>query len=132
MDGLLKLVGIVLILYLFGRLSRRNEERVERAVDRFLRLFRIREREVRSPVETPPSSPQIVDAERFRRRFNISPREWEVVALAVGGKTNREIEQALFISLATVKDHLRNVFRKTGVRNRVELANLVRSRIQEP
>jgi len=42
------------------------------------------------------------------------------------GKTNQEIADELFISVATVKDHNHNLFRKSGVRNRLELANLFR------
>ncbi len=53
--------------------------------------------------------------------FGISEREREVIGLVAEGKTNREIAEALFISLATVKTHLANVFEKTGCRNRTEV-----------
>jgi DNA-binding CsgD family transcriptional regulator len=59
-------------------------------------------------------------------RYGITPREREIVEMIREGKTNQEIADSLFISLATVKDHNYNIFRKTGVRNRVELANLFR------
>ncbi len=49
-------------------------------------------------------------------------------ALIGAGLTNQEVADRLFISLATVKDHNHNVFRKTGVRSRVELAILFRPR----
>ncbi|MCK4679003.1 MAG: LuxR family transcriptional regulator, partial [Bacteroidales bacterium] len=39
-----------------------------------------------------------------------------------------EIADALFISLQTVKDHNYNIYLKTGVRNRVELVNMINSR----
>ncbi len=58
----------------------------------------------------------------------LTQREREIVELIATGKTNREIAERLFISLATVKDHVSNAFRKTGVRNRVELTNLFRGR----
>ena len=61
-------------------------------------------------------------------RFGITPREREIIELICAGRTNPEIAEMLFISVATVKDHNYNIFRKTGVRNRVELANL----FQEP
>lgn len=56
----------------------------------------------------------------------ISPREAEIILQVVGGRSNKEIAQQLHISPATVKDHLYNVFQKTGVKNRVQLANLFR------
>jgi DNA-binding CsgD family transcriptional regulator len=58
--------------------------------------------------------------------FGITRREQQVVRLIQAGKTNQEIADELFISLATVKDHNNNLFRKCGVRNRVELSNLFR------
>jgi DNA-binding CsgD family transcriptional regulator len=57
-------------------------------------------------------------------RYGITRREREIIELICAGKTNQEIADQLFISLATVKDHNHNIFRKTGVRNRVELTNL--------
>jgi DNA-binding CsgD family transcriptional regulator len=59
-------------------------------------------------------------------RYGISAREREIIDLILAGHTNQEIADRLFISLATVKDHNYNIFRKTGVRNRVELVNLMR------
>jgi len=59
--------------------------------------------------------------------YGITPREREIIDLIGAGRTNQEIADSLFISLATVKDHNHNIFRKTGVRNRVELVNLFRS-----
>ncbi len=59
-------------------------------------------------------------------RYGITPREREIIKLICAGETNQEIADKLFISLATVKDHNHNIFRKTGVRNRVQLTNLFR------
>lgn len=59
-------------------------------------------------------------------RFGLTRREREIVELICTGRTNREIAERLFISPATVKDHNHHIFRKTGVRNRVELVNLFR------
>jgi len=61
-------------------------------------------------------------------RYGLTAREREIIELVCAGRTNQEIADRLFISLATVKDHNYNVFRKTGVRNRVELVNLFRDR----
>lgn len=58
--------------------------------------------------------------------FRISEREWQVVNLLLEGKTNQEIADLLFISLSTVKTHLKNIFEKTGTRNRMEVARALR------
>lgn len=57
-------------------------------------------------------------------KYGITGREIEIIALVCRGKSNREIAEELCISPQTVKDHNYNIFRKTGVRNRTQLARL--------
>jgi DNA-binding CsgD family transcriptional regulator len=52
--------------------------------------------------------------------FGLSEREFEVLAFAARGYTNREIGEKLFISPETVATHMRNLLRKTGMSNRTE------------
>jgi two-component system, NarL family, nitrate/nitrite response regulator NarL len=56
------------------------------------------------------------------RQFGLTKRELDVVAAIVDGCTNRDIAAKLRISEDTVKRHLTNVFDKTGVSTRLELA----------
>ena len=56
----------------------------------------------------------------------LTEREQEIASLLVGGKTNREICDALHISQNTLKTHCRHVYRKVGVGSRVELRQLAR------
>jgi two-component system, NarL family, nitrate/nitrite response regulator NarL len=55
-------------------------------------------------------------------KFGLTKREMQILALAVAGKTNREIAKRVAISEQTVKHHLTNIFDKVGVYNRLELA----------
>lgn len=52
----------------------------------------------------------------------LSPREREIAALISGGASNPEIARALFLSRKTIERHVSNIFLKTGVKNRTELA----------
>lgn len=64
----------------------------------------------------------------FTEDYEISKREKEVIQLISKGLSNQEISDSLFISLQTVKDHIHRIFVKTGVKNRVQLTNMIRSR----
>ena len=57
-----------------------------------------------------------------RKTYGLTPRELEVVTCIVEGCSNRDIATQFSISEETVKRHLSNVFDKTGVSTRLELA----------
>jgi DNA-binding NarL/FixJ family response regulator len=57
----------------------------------------------------------------------LSPREIEVVTLIDRGLSNKQIAAQLFITLATVKNHVHNILDKLDVRARGEAAAYLRS-----
>jgi DNA-binding NarL/FixJ family response regulator len=73
----------------------------------------IRESHKKLPLKSPGS-------QQLAKMKDISKREMEVMALISESMTNEEIAQKLFLSDKTVKTHIRNIFQKTGIRNRVE------------
>jgi two-component system, NarL family, nitrate/nitrite response regulator NarL len=60
--------------------------------------------------------------ELAKKQFGLTSREMDVVGAVVSGFTNRDIAGKYSISEQTVKHHLRNIFDKLGVSNRLELA----------
>jgi DNA-binding NarL/FixJ family response regulator len=66
--------------------------------------------------------PQEKDTKSTKKSFGLTARELDVVSAIVSGFTNREIAHKFSISEQTVKHHLRNIFDKVGVSNRLELA----------
>ena len=57
----------------------------------------------------------------LRRRYHISPRELEIAKLVCQGLTNGDMARELGVQLGTVKTHLRSLFLKVRVKNRISL-----------
>ena len=64
------------------------------------------------------------DVGRRAADLGLSPREREIVALVLAGRSNSDIEAELYISQRTVKNHLYNIYRRLKIKNRVELFRL--------
>lgn len=64
--------------------------------------------------------------EEFCKKFEVSPRETDIVREICKGLSNKEISEKLFISLQTVKDHTHRIYIKTNVKSRVQLIYLVK------
>ena len=58
----------------------------------------------------------------------LTPRELEVLAAVARGLSNREVARELFLSEATVKSHLVQVFDRLGVRSRTAAVAQARAR----
>jgi DNA-binding CsgD family transcriptional regulator len=63
-----------------------------------------------------PSKPQA------RGRYDLTPREHEVLVLLAAGHSDGEIAERLFISKKTASVHVASIKGKLGVRSRVEIA----------
>ena len=57
----------------------------------------------------------------LQKRYHISPRELQVAKLVCQGFNNEEIARDLKISHRTVKTHLRNVYRRVRVKNKITM-----------
>ena len=83
------------------------------------------------PHTHPLDSPELSWPLRHR---GLTVRESEAMALLVLGLRNREIAESMYVSVDTVKTHLRNAYRKLQVRNRAEAVadGARRRRLQPP
>ncbi len=57
----------------------------------------------------------------------LTPQELQVALTIARGLTNREAAARLFLSPKTIEFHLRNIYRKLGIRSRTELVRIVLS-----
>lgn len=74
-------------------------------------------------VPTPASAPDGLDG-----LAGLASMERQVAALVMEGATNREIAARLFISVKTVEATLTRVYRKLGIRSRVDIVRLAAGR----
>jgi DNA-binding CsgD family transcriptional regulator len=59
------------------------------------------------------------DAERQRNPVpQLTPRQWDLLRLIAGGRTNIQIARQLGLSEGTVRTHLENIFSRLNVSNR--------------
>ena len=71
-----------------------------------------------------PSSPVLSEAEGLVEP--LSERELDVLRLLAAGLSNREIAQQLYLSVNTVKTHIRSIYGKLGVHSRMQAVNRAR------
>lgn len=63
--------------------------------------------------------------------YGLSPRELQISLMVIDGMTAQAIANELNIAVSTVKFHLGNCYRKTGVQSKYELAQLTKRAISE-
>lgn len=63
------------------------------------------------------------DFAKAKTRYGLSKKEVEVLRLVAKGCSNKDIGERLFISVFTVKDHLKNLMRKMEVTSRGQLVS---------
>ncbi|MGH2841235.1 MAG: helix-turn-helix domain-containing protein, partial [Solirubrobacteraceae bacterium] len=63
----------------------------------------------------------------LRGADSLTPSEGRVARLAADGLSNRDIAQALFVTLRTVEGHLTQAYMKLGISSRDELASALGS-----
>ena len=64
-------------------------------------------------------------------KFNLTPRQIDVLNMIMRGLPNKRIAAELSISEPTVKEHISNILKKIGVNSRVEAITLLHGK-QEP
>jgi len=57
----------------------------------------------------------------IRQQFKLTRRETDILRRVLDGLTNSEVAMDIDISEQTVKDHLSNIYMKTGAKNRFAL-----------
>ncbi len=61
----------------------------------------------------------------LKARYELSDREIEVLELLAKGENNNTIGEKLYISVNTVKSHIKRIYRKLEISSRLQLMNLL-------
>lgn len=112
-------IGVISILVVFFR-ARYKKEKAEREAQA-LQVEALQKRFLE--LHSSPSELSVeMDITELNNKLHTSltEREFEALKLCIAGKTNASIAEQLFISVSTVKYHLRNAYSKLGVNNRKE------------
>lgn len=72
------------------------------------------------------------DRQRLSPFENLTPREEEVFAALLAGRSAREVAEASFVSLATVRSQINSILRKLGVNTQIQAVALGREAAWRP
>ncbi|MEV4574696.1 response regulator transcription factor [Nonomuraea jabiensis] len=97
---------------------KRGDAQLDPTVQR--RLLDTMSAPTRQPPATTGNTPPPPGIIRDGLPDGLTPREGEVLALIADGLSNTEIAARLYISEATVKTHINNLFAKAGLRDRAQ------------
>jgi DNA-binding CsgD family transcriptional regulator len=113
---------------LFGTILRRSGFRTDArrelqcALDEFVRLG--------TPVQAELAEEALSSIGGASSATGLTAGEGRVAALVAAGQTNREVADALFMSVRTVESHLSRIYHKLGLRSRTELSRRLPARDQ--
>ena len=61
-------------------------------------------------------------------KYELTKREHTILKLLMQGKDNAQICEELSISVNTLKKHILNIYRKLGIKNRVQMFKMIREK----
>ncbi len=116
------IIALLLLLYLF----RKNKELELDKKNSALRNYVLQVGKLKNEIKD--QSPNLnKDLTENFNKLNISKREIEVLTLIFNGHSNEEIAQKLFISKNTIKTHIKHIYSKLDVKNRMQAIKKVNS-----
>ena len=119
------LMALVICLVAFGFWYWIKKHRSEK-IEQDLRFEALQKRYIEL-LNGPAQIDLEIDLISFNKKLvnPLTEREYETLKLSMSGKTKQEIAEALFVSINTVKYHVRNIYSKLGVSNKKEVLEYV-------
>ena len=110
------IVGTLVILFF---LYRKNSDLKLEQKNSELQQYTLQIKKLKDKVANNSSTSKQEFLEKYSE-FDLSKREVEVLTLISKGFTNSEISEQLFVSQNTVKTHIKNIYLKLDVKNRIQ------------
>ncbi len=124
-------VALAIIILLLIIVKQRKEksdlllEQKNREIQNYIQQLKLINAQLQKKKKTVMSPSQVKINEKtcssLLTKYDLTPREQDVLNLICEGKTNDEIARSLFISKNTVKSHIRHIYEKLDVKNRSEI-----------
>ncbi|WP_456423715.1 LuxR C-terminal-related transcriptional regulator [Lutibacter sp.] len=120
----LGLVGIIVLLYLL-RLYRKNSDLELENKNSELQNYLLQINELKEKA----TNKTLIETEKINDNFSefgLSKREIEVLEYISDGLSNDEISKKMFVSNNTIKTHIKNIYSKLDVKNRIQAIKKIR------
>jgi len=115
----LALVGIIVLLYLL-RLYRKNSDLEIENKNSELQNYILQVKELKEKAISKNFSDNFSE-------FGLSKREIEVLQYISEGLSNDEISEKMFVSNNTIKTHIKNIYAKLDVKNRIQAIKKIKA-----
>ncbi|MEQ8924620.1 MAG: tetratricopeptide repeat protein [Fulvivirga sp.] len=119
------IIGFMLLALIAVYFTQRNKKLQAEKLQQEFQLDALRKRIIE--IQSGDAVYEDVEIDSINEKINspLTDRELEALKLIMQGKANREIAEALFVSINTVKFHLSNIYQKLGVANKREALEYV-------
>jgi len=113
----LVLVIIIGIAYFLKQQAKHKLNKIESQIQQY--ILQIKD------LNTQKKNGQKINLREVSDKYKLTERETEILCLIGEGKSNSEIANKIFVSSNTVKYHIKNIYLKLDVKNRVEARNKI-------
>jgi len=113
------LLIIIIILIISYMIKQRKEQEIERKENQLQKYLFLINNNGKDKID--------INSTEFANKFNLTEREIEILNLLRKGMSYSSIGENIYISKNTVKYHLKNIYNKLDVRNKIEALNKIKN-----
>ena len=116
---------VIALFYVFFNLRRRNNDLELAQKNAEIQNYMMRIKDLEASAST--NGNEKVDLKEKLKDLDLTKRETDVLMLISEGFSNDEIADKMYISKNTVKSHIKNIYLKLDVKNRVQVLKKIRN-----